>query len=145
MRPKYNSYKIVAVFLAFIMLCTSATYSVDLHFCKGELKSFSLFGKAKPCYEKKVHCPHHAAKAATAAHSRCCNNETIVISDLDIDYHVPSSIHMPACALFITPRAFDPSKSLMPGDATFTNSSHVHYRPPLPKEDLWILYQTLLI
>ena len=145
MSPKYKLYKIVAVFLALIMFCTSATYSVDFHYCEGELKSFSLFGKAKPCYEQKVTCPHHAAKGGTIGHMGCCNNETIVVSDLDIDFNIPSLLPIPGAFLSLTPPAFDSWKKSMLDVVEYTTPKYMNYRPPLPEDDLRILYQRFLI
>jgi len=87
-------HRITAFTLAFLMLFTSIGYSVDLHYCKGELKTFSLVGKAKPCHQAKKKCPRHT-KIDTAENnedSKCCSNETIVIDDLDAHFNVMTDV-----------------------------------------------------
>ena len=71
------------------MLCTSVGFSADLHFCKGELKSFSLFGKAESCHTVKKSCPHHANMVVIDQSEKdCCSNKTIELDDLDSDFNI---------------------------------------------------------
>ena len=81
--------RIVALTLAFLMLMTSVSFAVDMHYCKGELKSVSLFGKAKTCHEKAVKqdkstCPHQQKMQEQANDDKmdkndCCENKTTII------------------------------------------------------------------
>jgi len=47
----YKLHRCVAFLMAILLFCTSVGAAVDMHFCGGELKSFSLFGEAKSCQE----------------------------------------------------------------------------------------------
>jgi len=51
MNQAKNIYRFLALNLALLMLLTSLGFHLDAHFCQGKLKSLSLFGKAKNCYE----------------------------------------------------------------------------------------------
>ena len=81
--------RIITLTLAFMMLMTSVSFAVDMHYCNGELKSVSLFGKAKTCHEKAVDnekptCPHHQKMAQKTTGDEldkndCCENKTTII------------------------------------------------------------------
>jgi hypothetical protein len=88
--------RIIALTLAFLILMTSVSFAIDSHYCNGELKSVSLFGKAKTCHEKavankKVTCPHHQKMQQEAKKTNgdkvvkndCCKNKTTIIQSDD--------------------------------------------------------------
>ncbi len=94
--------RIIALTLAFLMLVTSVSFAVDMHYCNGELKSVSFFGKAKTCHEKvvtnkKIACPHHQKMQAASNNSDemnendCCENKTTIIQadDDQVNSHYP--------------------------------------------------------
>ena len=72
------------------MFCTSVGFSIDLHYCNGDFKSFSLLGEAKSCHTKEKVCPHHAAMQVEKNDSTCCANVTYEVKDLDQEYHFVS-------------------------------------------------------
>ena len=43
------SYRALAMFMAFLMFSSSIGFSMDIHYCGDELKSFSFFGDAEAC------------------------------------------------------------------------------------------------
>lgn len=57
------------------MLVASTCFGADIHYCKGEVQSFALFGKAKPCkmHKKgsstKTSCETRQVESQT---SKCC-------------------------------------------------------------------------
>lgn len=81
--------RIIALTLAFMMLITSVSFAVDMHYCNGKLKSVSLFGKAKSCHEKTVTnkkpvCPYHQKMQKQSTDDKmnkndCCENRTTII------------------------------------------------------------------
>ena len=81
--------RIISLTLALLMLVTSVSFAVDTHYCNGELKSVSLFGKAKTCHEKAVEqdkptCPHHQKMQQQSnddeiTKNDCCENKTTII------------------------------------------------------------------
>jgi len=46
---KIRKYKGLSLFLAFMFFANTMSFSMDFHLCKGEVYSFSLFGKAESC------------------------------------------------------------------------------------------------
>ena len=76
-----RTYRPIALIMAFLMFFTSISFAVDVHYCKGELKSLSIFGKAKSCHEQKAvsTCPHHAKMQKKQEDSNCCDNKTTFV------------------------------------------------------------------
>ena len=88
-------HRITSLTLAILMLFTSVGFSADLHFCSGELKSFSLFGEAESCHTVKKSCPHHANMVVSdKAEKNCCSNKSIEIDDLDTDFIVSADVKL---------------------------------------------------
>ncbi|MEM8526712.1 MAG: hypothetical protein AAGG68_18880, partial [Bacteroidota bacterium] len=134
-------YQITAVLLAFLMLVTSLSLALDIHYCKGKIKSLSIFGKAKSCHEQKaIHtCPFHA-KMQQQEDSNCCDNETTFVQ-ADID-KVVSSVELAdlqqLAIAFV--QVFCPEVSPERQIIIFE-----HYKPPLIAQDISLLVQSFLL
>lgn len=82
--------KYISLPLALLMFITSMSFSLDMHFCQDQLKSFNLFGEARSCHEKaKVStCPHHQQEAQLSeketSKKGCCENKSLEF-ELDQD------------------------------------------------------------
>lgn len=140
-----------AAFLAALILVSSLTVSVDFHFCQGELKSVSLFGKAKNCHQmaKKISGCCHNKKASTVKKlcseedKNCCNNERVLVaSNLAKD--------VPVVAQLDLSDEFELSNlSILPLFHSLTLAykdvhPYAHYKPPLIKKLVSILFQIFL-
>ena len=89
-----RTYRSVALAMALLVLCSSVSFSMDMHFCQGRLKSVSLYGKAKNCHEQAArhaampNCPHHRKMAEQQAgcseDKNCCSNHALQV-DPDLD------------------------------------------------------------
>lgn len=82
MRSTHITYKIWAVFLSFFILISSVDFSVDLHFCKKELRniSFSLQNEADVCEQTQKSCCSISKEIAgfqLSKHCDCCSTNTI--------------------------------------------------------------------
>ena len=124
------------------MFTTSMSFALDVHYCKGEIKSLSIFGKAKSCHEQKaVHtCPFHAKMQQQQEDSNCCDNETMIVQ-ADID-QVFSSIELADLQQFVVVfvQVFFLEHCFEREDITFE-----HYKPPLIAQDIPILVQSFLL
>lgn len=130
--------------LAILMLITSVGFSADMHFCKGEFKSFSLFGKAESCHTVKKSCPHHANMVVSdQSEEDCCSNKTIELDDLDSDFNISIDADLTDLQLkfvtsfvysffYITPTRVVKSSFLGPNDL-------------LPPKDIYVLLERFLI
>jgi len=128
--------------MAILMFTTSISFAVDIHYCKGELKSLSIFGKAKSCHQQKATptCPHHAKMQQQQEDSNCCDNEsTFVQADID---KIPSSIEFTDLQQFVVAfvQIFFLRNSFEQEDIAFE-----HYKPPLITRDIPILVQSFLL
>ena len=90
MYPIKKTYRLFAVSMATLMLLTACVFTVDIHYCQGHFKSFSLNGKAKACYEIAA-CPMH--QDSNDSHEKddknCCHNESFQFqadNDLVFEY-----------------------------------------------------------
>ena len=151
MNYKINTYRILAFSLAFLMFFTSGGFSIDMHFCQGDFKSFSLIGKAKNCHElaQTLTCKHHKVSIQEEENcyktekKDCCENRTATLdSDQDqqiqtIDFTLTKEIKQ-----FITADiyAFYQDKLTKKEVIPFAL-----YRPPLIKRDIPILIQSFLL
>lgn len=141
--------------MAFMLLVSSTGFSIDLHYCQGDIKSFSLFGTAKSCHTKanKSHCSKnkmscHFAKTALEkvddSGKSCCSNKSIEIApDLDIDKVLSEQLTQTQItiisayvAAFFTDQPSDLAKLDIP---------HKKYIPPLLDRDIPVLVQSFLI
>ncbi|MGB1216253.1 MAG: HYC_CC_PP family protein [Saprospiraceae bacterium] len=83
-----KKYKLFSLIMAILMFVTSAGFSLDIHYCKNELKSISLLGEAESCHDasKQKICPHHASMQKDRD---CCENKTLNLK-ADIDKELDS-------------------------------------------------------
>ncbi len=100
-------HKVWALALALLIGVPHIGLALDAHYCKGELKSIALFGKAKSCHELDLHpekqgCPYHSQ--GDQHEDDCCHNEhyfiksntPIITSNSAIAHHfIPDKEHYP--------------------------------------------------
>ncbi len=151
----HHTYRIFAFFMAFMILFTSVGYTVDMHFCSGKLKSFSIFGKAKNCQQlaekgKAVYCPVHkkmmvmpATEACGMDKKGCCSDKTLHFQfDQEQDvFPGPLALH-PPLQYFLT--AFT-CVFLDNQEPEATQTDFICYKPPLIPRDIYVLNETFLL
>ncbi|KAA3641343.1 MAG: hypothetical protein DWQ02_00705 [Bacteroidetes bacterium] len=134
--------------MAGLMLTTTFNLAIDMHYCKGELKSVALFSKAKSCHsaEKKKSCPNHPPKpqSDTAEKKNCCQNRGLLIN-ADIDEQVlaqdltpPGKDFQPDSPVIFS---FCPTTLL----AVWERPVHKEYKPPLIQKDIPVLFESYLL
>lgn len=149
-----RTYRTIALIMAFLMFLSSAGFAMDMHYCGGELKSVSIFGKAKTCHEmtKKdaamKDCHHHkkmmSEKEDCSEDKNCCSNKTVIIqSDQDqqiqsVDFVVSKELKQFVIA-YVTV-FFSDNSTLERQKSTFAL-----YKPPLISRDISVLNQTFLL
>jgi len=152
MKYNNNTYRFVALFLVFLMLFTSVGFSIDMHFCQGDIKSFSLIGKAKNCHEqaeRSTLCKHHQIKMVQSdacdkkENKDCCENRTINLDSKQeqqiqtVDFSLTKPFKQFLTAYIYT---FYQDNLNQKQNVFFT-----HYRPPLISRDIPILVQSFLL
>lgn len=143
--------KFIAPVLALMVLVSSMSYTIDFHYCQGQLKSFSLFGKAKNCHEmasKMASCHHkkqvdEKSKCCSKGENNCCNNKTIYFESefdnqiISLDYlKLESLSFVVAFEHFSFKDLFEVIEDAIP---------HAHYKPPLIRKDIPVLFESFLL
>lgn len=145
-----RKYRIISLILAITVFCSSSGFSLDMHYCQGKLKSFSVFGKAKNCHEmaKMSHCKHHSSKSTNICSDKedknCCNNETLLVkSDLELQVNSFTLNLDKNQEWFISAFAgiflYNYSSAY-----NRTDAFQIH-RPPLIPRDICVLFQNFLL
>lgn len=150
-----STYHLIALMMAFLMFFTSAGFTMDMHYCGGELKSVSFFGKAKTCHDMVgeneaplKNCPHHkkmmAEKKGCSEDKDCCSNKTVKLqSDQDQKIQTNDFVVNKQLKQFVIAYVavfFADDFDLQREATTFT-----HYKPPLIPRDIPVLNQTFLL
>ncbi|MFT6335300.1 MAG: hypothetical protein ACI86M_002232 [Saprospiraceae bacterium] len=137
-------HRITSLVLAILMLFTSVGFSADLHFCKGELKSFSLFGKAESCHTVKRSCPHHADMVVIDKSEKdCCSNKTIEVDDLDTNFNVsPDVVLTDLQVKFVNSFVYSFISSSL---SRVVRASLLATHDLLPPRDIYVLLERFLI
>ena len=137
-------HKITSLTLAILMLFTSLGFSADLHFCKGELQSFSLFGEAESCHTVKKTCPNHPnMEVSDKSEKDCCSNKTIDVDDLDTDFNISPDVELTDLQVKIVASFVYSFFSLSPPKVV--KSSFLDTHDPLPPVDIYVLLERFLI
>ena len=124
--------------LTVLVLLSSSSFMVGMHFCKGTLKELAVLTKAKGCEKEMKLPPCHRHLA-----SPCCEDETII--------HEGKGFKASLSEVTISPSPF--SHIVLPEviiaevipTAPASKISYYGYDPPLRSYDLIISYNVFLI
>ena len=134
-----------------MVLVSSMSYTIDFHYCQGQLKSFSILGKAKNCHEmasKMASCHHHKQKledslSCSEGDNNCCNNETLYFeSDIEEKFLTIDYLNLNFQPFVVAFKSssfedlFDEIKEVIP---------FAHYKPPLIQKDIPVLFESFLL
>lgn len=158
MKIRNTYHRFISLSLAALVLLTSMSFSVDMHFCQDELQNFSLVGQAKVCHLVETKqtteinsCPFHqkiqqnqTEKSQDETHEKgcqknCCDNKTILI-DFDVDLIQVITTEF-SNILFTLPTLIQYVQNRI------VHSIHLHqnYYPPLLNRDILIFLQSFLL
>lgn len=148
-----RTYRSIALILALLMFTTSVGFAVDMHYCQGQLKSVSFFGKAKSCHEmadaaSRKNCTLHKKmkeqnKGCSIDKNGCCENETQYFhSDQDqktqgFDITLSKQLQQ-----FVVAYTF---VFIVHTPANTNNLTFSFYKPPLIERDIPVLIQSFLL
>lgn len=123
---------------AFLVLLSSSSFMVGIHFCKGEAKHFALFAKAAGCKEETKLPPCHKHQA-----SPCCDDKTVMHEG---EGFKASSSEITISNIFFSEVTVANVlvSEIIPADPSSRIQYH-NYDPPLPACDLTVTHRTLLI
>lgn len=142
---KYHRF--IALTLILLVLMTSMSFTIDRHYCEGELQSVSFIGKAAPCQKanstKAVYCPVHKKMMIMDEGKSCCENKTTFVkadNDLvDVDFTIPTMQHFQKFAIayvlaFYTNISAETQPTLL-----------FSYQSPVISRDIYVLSETFLL
>lgn len=126
------------------MFISSVGFSADFHYCKGELKSFSLIGDAESCHTVKKSCPHHEnMMISDNSEKDCCSNMTIEFEDIDSDFNFSPDVELTDIQLkVITSFVYSFFSLSLP---RVVKSIFLDKHNPLPPMDIYVLLDRFLI
>lgn len=138
-------YRIISFGLALVMLVTSVGLSADFHYCKGELKSFSLIGEAQSCHTAQKSCKHHAdMEVSTDSEKDCCSNKTVEVEDLDSDFSVSPDLELTDLQIKFVASLVYSLFTLTPPSSN-TISPFPDNKDLLPSKDIYVLLERFLL
>lgn len=145
-----RTYCFSAFALALLIFITSLGLSLDVHYCGGKAKSWSLFGKAKTCIEKMgkseavtQHCAALPTTHPVLQKQKCCHNRgTLLKTDA---VQISTSATAPSTSVDVL--AFTEPSIWTPIISSFERLSipFLHYKPPLLSKDYAILFDQFLL
>lgn len=74
-------HKVLSVLMAFVVLFTTMSFTVDMHYCGNTLVDFSIIQKAATCGMEKQKKPISCEERKTE--KSCCSDEQMIIEGLD--------------------------------------------------------------
>lgn len=131
---------IYSILLAVLVLLSSTSFQVGMHFCQGEVRDIAIFSKASGCEKERQLPPCHRHTK-----SSCCDDETVVHeADELAASSQPKSPGVDSFDQLDIDLPFVLISEVIPSSPT---SQHPfdYYRPPLISDDLTVAFRSLLI
>lgn len=133
-------HKIASFLMAFVVLFSTMSFTIDMHYCGGTLVDSSIFGKAHSCGMEMQKAD--TSMDCSITKKNCCSDKQIVIEgqdELKISFDTLTLDQQ-----FIVASFFYTYINLFEG--LYTNaSSYEDYRPPLVIRRIYKLDETYLI
>ncbi|WP_338359237.1 HYC_CC_PP family protein [Yeosuana marina] len=134
--------KILAFSLAALILLSTSSFTVDMHFCCDKLVDMAILGKAKVCTEKIQKKKETSKQCTTLQEKDCCSNQSFVKTG---DYTIKkANTKLEAETIIFLNTFFYVYVNLFEGlDKNI--APFKQYRPPLLFKDVQVLHETFLI
>jgi hypothetical protein len=132
-------HKIMSMLMAFVVLFSTMSFTVDMHYCGGILVDAAIFQKVKSC-GMKMQKP--STEGCSIAKKSCCNDEQLVLDGQD------------ELQLLVDKFSFEQQVFIASFVYTYINlfegldnniTSYEEYKPPLVIRQLYKIDETYLI
>lgn len=132
---------IVSSMLALLVLVSSSSFMVNIHFCGGHVQTVSLIEEAAQC-PMEVLPPCH--KKMAVKNSRCCEDKHIAFEGKDFNAKVQdfSMLTWQAISWVATLPVI---MEVIQVNEALAYSNHTPYKPPIVERDIPVLVQSFLI
>jgi hypothetical protein len=129
---------ISVIALALLVLLSSTSFMVGMHFCQGKVKNIALFAKADGCErEQKLPPCHRPTKAP------CCEDTNLTHDGDDFNVSI-EQMHIVTPALIELEQPIVLISEIIPC-APISRTQHYNYDPPLRCCDLTVEHHVFLI
>jgi hypothetical protein len=139
---KEKLHKSGSVFMALLLLFSTLSFSMDMHFCGDHLVDFSLFDKADSCGMMSAASPASADCAMIDIDMDCCSDVQILIEGQE-DFKVSFDQLTFGQQVFLTSLVY--SCLNLFEEASCSSPGEWEYAPPPLIRDVQVLHQTFLI
>jgi hypothetical protein len=139
---KEKLHKSGSVFMALLLLFSTLSFSMDMHFCGDHLVDFSLFDKADSCGMMSAASPASKDCAMIDIDMDCCSDVQILIEGQE-DFKVSFDQLTFGQQVFLTSLVY-PCLNLFE-EASSSSPGEWEYAPPPLIRDVQVLHQTFLI
>ncbi|GEQ85462.1 hypothetical protein ULMS_09700 [Patiriisocius marinistellae] len=132
--------KLIAFFMAAVVLMTTMSFTVDMHYCGDTLVDFSFVKQAKSCGMEKAQ-PAKSCENPMMSEKSCCSDQQIIVEGQD-------NLKQNFAQLSYEQQVFVASFTyayinLFEGTQS-TEVPFVDLSPPFIRQDLQVLHQTFL-
>lgn len=138
---KQRFHRSIAVVMAFAVLVTTMSFTIDMHYCGDTMVDYSFFHNAASCKMEKavvtLSCDHQEMKKQS-----CCSDEQLIITGQDDlkDHFSKLSLEQ---QVFVALFAYSYISQF--GVQPLTDVVFVDYPPPFVKRNVQVLHQSFLI
>lgn len=134
-------HKILAACMALVVLMTTMSFTVNMHYCGKMLVDYSVFNDAKTCGMEKMQAAFNC-EITTIAKKSCCKDIQLIVEGQD---DLKNSFEALSFEQQIFVFTFYHSYSNLFEEKNTTAILFVDYPPPFLKRDVQVLHQTFLI
>ncbi|WP_339665367.1 HYC_CC_PP family protein [Maribacter arcticus] len=134
-------HKSMAVFMAAVVLMTTMSFAVDMHYCGDTLVDFSFVHQAKSCGMEKTQVIA-SCETSTVSEKSCCTDKQLIkegneVLKASFDHFTLEQQVFIASFTFSFINLFEGTES---NEVPF-----IDYAPPFLKQNVQVLHQTFLI
>lgn len=135
-------HKSMALFMAAVVLITTMSFTVDMHFCGETLVDYSFFQKVEGCGMEKTQISKITCENPTLTKKACCSDEQMLKQGQD-DLRTSFDALSFQQQLFVTSFTYS---YLNLFEGTLSNEvPFIDTSPPLIRQNLQVLHQSFLI
>lgn len=134
--------KIWCFLLAVLILFSTSSFTVDMHFCSNKLVDIAFFSRAVSCMDITQKKDDNSKQCSSLQEKDCCVNQTIV-KEGDDTFKKPITILEAETIVFLNTFVYSYINIYEGLDKSVI--SYRAYRPPLLSTDIIILNETFLI
>ena len=132
-------HKIMSILMAFVVMCSTLSFTVDMHYCGGVLVDTAIFKKVKAC---GMDMQKPSTEGCSKVKKNCCSNEQIVLDNQDELQLTVDNISFEQ-QVFIASFVYTYINLFEGLDNNVT--SYKEYKPPLVIRQLYKIDETYLI